>query len=82
YCLIDVLALLIAHVMRRRAHQAGLNLSYEKICAELDQVQEVVMLYPKDGKGRPVAKRALTETTPLQDQLLALYGADAHAPIR
>ncbi|MDR2347990.1 MAG: hypothetical protein LBD90_05155 [Bifidobacteriaceae bacterium] len=77
-----MLALLIAHVMRRRAPQAGLNLSYEKICAELDQVQEVVMVYPKDRKGRPAARRALTETTPLQDQLLALYGADTHAPIR
>jgi hypothetical protein len=40
------------------------------------------MLYPKDGKGRPVAKRMLTETSPLQNQLLDLYGATQHAPSR
>ncbi|MDR0591828.1 MAG: IS1634 family transposase [Bifidobacteriaceae bacterium] len=82
HCLIEVLALLIAHVMRRRAHQAGLEMSYDAICSQLDRVEEVTMLYPKDGKGRPVAKKMLTETTPLQRRLLALYGADKLAPTR
>ena len=40
------------------------------------------MLYPKDAKGRPVAKRMLTETSPLQRQLLNLYGAHRLAPSR
>jgi transposase len=82
HCLIEVLALLIAHVMRRRARNAGLDMSYKAICAEIGRVEEVTMLYPKDGKGRPVAKRILTETSPLQDQLLDLYGADRHQPSR
>lgn len=82
HCLIEVLALLIAHVMRRRARQAGLDMSYKAISAELGRVEEITMLYPKDGKGRPVAKRMLTETSPLQNQLLDLYGATQHAPSR
>jgi transposase len=82
HCFIEVLALLIAHVMRRRAHQAGLDMSYKAICAEIGRVEEVTMLYPKDGKGRPVAKRMLTETSALQDQLLGLYAADRLAPSR
>ena len=82
HCLIEVLALLIAHVMRRRARQAGLDMSYQAICDELGRVEEVTMVYPKDVKGRPVAKRMLTETSALQRQLLALYGADRHAPSR
>ncbi|MDR0593335.1 MAG: hypothetical protein LBG60_08825 [Bifidobacteriaceae bacterium] len=82
HCFTEVLALMIAHVMRRRARQAGLEMSYAAICAELDGVEEVTLVHPKEGKGRPVAKRVLTDTTALQQRLLALYGTDRYAPIR
>ena len=78
YC---VLALQIAHLMRRHAHQAGLDLSVRKLLTELAGIQETVLLYQAD-RGRPRARRMLTDTTPTQRRLYQLFDLDRYAPRR
>jgi len=78
YC---VLALQIAHLMRRHAHQAGLNLSVRGLLAELAGIQETVLLYQAE-RGRPRARRMLTDMTPTQQRLYDLFDLDDHAPRR
>ena len=76
-----VLALQLAHLMRRRAAQAGLHLSVRALLAELAGIGETVLLYPGD-RGRPRAHRMLTDTTPAQDKLIKIFGLDRYAPKR
>jgi len=70
-----VLALQLAHLMRRIARQAGLHLSVRELLATLAGIEESVLIYPSTG-GRPKARRMLTETTPEQDQLTAIFHLD------
>ena len=63
YC---VLALAIAHLMRRQAHQAGLDLSVRELLTTLGGIEETVLIYPTGNKGRPRAQRILTDTDPTQ----------------
>jgi len=79
YC---VLALTIAHLMRREAERAGLHLSVRELLATLAGIEETVLLYHHGGKGRPRARRMLTDTTPVQDRLADLFGIDRYAPTR
>jgi len=79
YC---VLALAVAHLMRREAHQAGLNLSVRELLANLGGIEETVLLYPTGNKGRPRAQRILTDIDPTQKRLFELFGLDAYAPRR
>lgn len=74
-----VLALQLAHLMRRTAHQAGRRLSVRELLATLAGIEETVLIYPSTG-GRPKARRMLTETTPEQDQLAAIFELDRFAP--
>ena len=74
-----VLALQIAHLMRYQARQAGLHLSVRALLTELAGIEETVLLYQGD-KGRPKARRMLTETTPTQDQLINLFRLDRYTP--
>jgi transposase len=76
-----VLALQIAHLMRHKARQAGLHLSVRALLDELAGIGETVLLYQGD-KGRPKARRMLTETTPTQNRLSQLFGLDRYAPRR
>jgi hypothetical protein len=76
-----VLALQIAHLMRLKARRAGLDLSVRELLRHLDGIRETVLLY-QGGRGRPRAHRMLTETTPVQDKLIAIYGLDRYAPRR
>jgi transposase len=59
-----VLALTVAHLMRREAGRAGLHLSVRELLAELAGIGETVLLYHDGGKGRPRARRMLTDMTP------------------
>ena len=77
-----VLALQIAHLLRLQAERAGLHLSVRELLAQLAGIGETVLIYPTGGKGRPKARRMLTETTELQDQLTRIFGLDRHAPKR
>src|SRR5216683_1149741 len=76
-----VLALQIAHLMRRRARQAGLDLSVRELLHELAGIGETVLLYRGD-RGRPRAHRLLTETSPVQDKLISIFGLARYAPKR
>jgi transposase len=76
YC---VLALTIAHLMRREAETAGHHLSVRELLATLAGIEETVLLYHDGDKGRPRARRMLTETTPDQE---ALARTVQHQPLR
>jgi transposase len=76
YC---VLALMVAHLLRRQAAQAGIATSVRELLATLDSVQETVLVYPSTG-GRPRARRMLTELTPTAARLYDLFGLVAYAP--
>jgi transposase len=79
YC---VLALAVAHLMRRQAHQGGLDLSVRELLTTLGGIQETVLLYPTGNKGRPRAERILTDTDPTQKRLYDLFRLDTYAPRR
>jgi transposase len=74
-----VLALQIAHLMRRQAHQHSLHLSVRELLDTLAGIQETVLIYPSTG-GRPKARRMLTETTPTQDHLAEIFDLHRWAP--
>lgn len=78
YC---VLALQIAHLMRRHVHHAGLNLSVRALLAELAGIQETVLLYQAE-RGRPRARRMLTDMSATQQRLYDLFDLDRYAPRR
>ena len=79
YC---VLALAVAHLMRRQAHQGGLDLSVRELLTNLSGIQETVLLHPTGSKGRPRAQRILTDTNPTQKRLYDLFELDTYAPKR
>ncbi len=79
YC---VLALAVAHLMRRHADHAGLHLSVRELLDELGGIEETVLLYHDGGKGRPRAQRILTDMTPTQRQLADLFDIHRYAPTR
>ena len=74
-----VLALQIAHLMRRHADQHGLHLSVRELLDTLAGIEETVLIYPSTG-GRPKARRMLTETTPTQDRLAEIFDLTRWAP--
>jgi transposase len=76
YC---VLALAVAHLMRREATRAGLPLSVRELLGQLAGIQETVLLYPSTG-GRPRARRILTQMNPTQHHLFDLFALDRYAP--
>jgi transposase len=78
----SVLALTVAHLMRRQAQQAGLHMSVRELLAELAGIGETVLLYHDGAKGRPRARRMLTDTTPAQQRLADLFGIHRYAPTR
>jgi len=79
YC---VLALAVAHLMRRQAHQAGMDLSVRELLTNLGGIEETVLLYPTGNKGRPRAQRILTDTDHTQKRLFELFDLDTYAPRR
>lgn len=79
YC---ALALTVAHLMRREAHHAGLNLSVRDLLDNLAGIEETVLLYPTGNKGQPRAQRILTDTNPTQQRLYDLFGLATYAPRR
>jgi transposase len=75
-----VLAPTIAHLMRREADQAGLDLSVRALLDELSGIEETVLPHHDGGKGRPRAQRPLTVMN--QYKLYDLFGLDRYAPTR
>jgi len=74
-----VLALQVAHLMRYRARQAGLDLSVRELLGQLAGIQETVLIYPSAG-GRPRARRMTTELTGNQPRLHETFGLARWAP--
>jgi len=73
-----VLALQIAHLMRRRAAQAGLSLSVRELLSQLAAIGETVLIYPSAG-GRPKARRKTTELNGDQQQLYDIFDLGRYA---
>lgn len=78
YC---VLALAAARLMVREADRHGLHLSVRELLGHLAGIQETVLLYQGE-RGRPRARRMLTEQDPTQQQLFDLFGLATYAPTR
>jgi len=78
YC---VLALAVAHLLRRQAAQAGLGMSVRELLATLAGIQETVLLY-QGARGRPRARHVLTEMDPVQQRLFDLFDLATYAPRR
>ena len=79
YC---VLALTIAHLMRREADNAGLRLSVRELLDTLAGIGETVLLFHDGGKGRPRAQRLLTDMSDTQQQLADIFNIARYAPAR
>ncbi|MHB2028038.1 MAG: IS1634 family transposase [Acidimicrobiales bacterium] len=78
YC---VLALAVAKLMAREAQHSGLKMSVREMLASLAGIQETVLLY-KAERGRPRARRMITEMDPTQQRLYDLFGLETYAPKR
>jgi hypothetical protein len=78
YC---VLALAVARLMRRHAQHAGIAMSVRELLETLAGIQETVLLYQGE-RGRPRARRMLTDIDPTQQRLHDLFDLGAHAPKR
>lgn len=76
-----VLALQIAHLIRRHATQSGLDLSVRRLLAALAGIEETVLLYQGD-RGRPRARRIITDLDPTQHRLHNLFNLDRYTPHR
>ncbi len=76
YC---VLALLVARLMVREAEHTGMHVSIRELLDTLAGIQETLMLYQGE-RGRPRARRMLTEIDPTQQRLYDLFGLDSYAP--
>ncbi len=79
YC---VLALTVAHLMRRQAEHTGLHISVRELLSELGGIAETVLLYHDRGPGRPRAQRLLTDMNPTQRRLYDLFELGHYAPTR
>jgi transposase len=77
-----VLALAVAHLMRRTADRAGLHLSVRELLEQLEGIGETVLLHHDGGKGRPRAQRLLTDMTDTQRRLFNLFELGRYAPTR
>jgi len=75
-----VLALQIAHLMRRQASHAGLHLSVRELLSQLAGIGETVLIYPSTG-GRPRARRKTTELSADQQKLYEVF-EDRHPGVR
>ena len=76
-----VLALMTARLMVREAAAAGMPMSVRELLSTLGGIEETVLLYQGE-RGRPRARRMLTEMNPAQTRLYELFGLDAYAPTR
>ena len=74
-----VLALQIAHLMRRQARHAGLDMSIRELLSQLAAIGETVLIYPSAG-GRPKARRMTTELSDQQRQLHETFNLAQWAP--
>jgi transposase len=78
YCTI---ALLLRAMVGRQVREAGLELPLTRLWAELEQVQEVVNVYPERGaRQSPLRQRVLSKLTALQERLVEVLGLRGEKP--
>lgn len=70
YC---VLALLLATLARKMAHEGGVAVSLHALLDELSKVKEVALLYSM-GKGKIRMQFSLNKMTPRQKKLAEIFG--------
>jgi len=78
YC---VLALMVARLMVREADRAGMHMSVRELLSTLAGIEETVLLYQGE-RGRPRARRMLTDIEPPAQRLYDLFSLDSYAPKR
>jgi transposase len=76
-----VLALSLAHLMRRECTYAGLPLSVPALLAELEGIGETILLYQGE-RGRPRTRHTITRMTPTQQRLYEVFNLDRYTPKR
>lgn len=76
-----VLALTIAHLMRRQAARAGIATSVPALLEDLAGIEETVLLYQGD-RGRPRARHQITRMDPHQQRLFEIFDLQRYAPRR
>jgi transposase len=76
YC---VLALTVARLMVREADRHGMHMSVRELLDTLGEIEETVLLYQGE-RGRPRARRMLTEIDATGRRLYDLFGLDHYAP--
>ena len=64
-----VLALQVAYLMRLQAQRAGLRMSVRELLTHLTGIGETILIYPAE-RGRPKARRMLTETTSVLEAVI------------
>jgi hypothetical protein len=74
-----VLALQLAHLMRRQADLAGLHLSVRAMVDAAAGIGETVLIYPCAGV-RPKARRMLADTTSDQNHLIDIFDLHRWVP--
>ena len=78
YC---VLALMVARLMVREADHTGMHMSVRELLSSLAGIEETLLLYQGE-RGRPRARRMLTDMDPTQRRLYDLFSLNAYAPKR
>src|SRR6266705_6803735 len=78
YC---VLALTVAKLMVREADRAGMHLSVRALLSSLSGIEETLLLYQGE-RGRPRARRILTDQDAIQRRLYDLFALENYAPKR
>jgi transposase len=78
YC---VLALMLASLLHREVHKAGIQLSIPRLLEELTAIREVAIVYPPIGSRRPPTI-TLAKLTDLQRQLSETLKLERHLAAR
>ncbi len=74
-----VVVLSVLRLMARQVQRVGLTMSTGDVMSELAGIRETVLVY-SSSRGRPRARRLLTEMTSTQQRLYEVFGLEAFAP--
>ena len=74
-----VLILMTARLMVREAAHDGMHMSVRELLSTLGGIEESVMLF-RGERGRPRARRMLTEMDPVEQRLYDLFDLATYAP--
>ncbi|MGH8995991.1 MAG: IS1634 family transposase, partial [Acidimicrobiales bacterium] len=73
--------LMVARLMRRETERAGIPMSVRALLSALGGIEETLLLYQGE-RGRPRARRMLTEMDDTQARLYELFNLERYAPTR